>query len=398
MLGTIRLVGNGVTYRVPAGQWLFVTNTGGVGGNNNNGLSLNNPSAATLVIEGGFVTNAGFYLSGTAAIILTNNGFLVVIGGQPRIDRDATLTQASGMYDHRVNLELAYDGTVPGAVAAMNFRGGSMLIRGNWSIGARETGVVNIDGGTVTNWATLTVGAKAPSFHGYATGILNIASGTLVHMRGLNVGDVVWTNQNRAQFTITGGQYQNISNINMVVGNSSTGALHVAGGSFVATNGALFVVGNNAVTNPWGVGYVTNSAGTMLLGNARLVRGQWVINGGTVEAGGALSLTNSDGALQFDSGRLTVGSLYVSNGNAFTVGDGVSSAVLTLRGHAVLNDGMTLNAGSVLLVLNTATHRLIGDISGNGRLWKLGSGWMTLDGANTCTAAAPPRRWAFWRQ
>ncbi|MCX7817635.1 MAG: hypothetical protein N2652_00210, partial [Kiritimatiellae bacterium] len=239
-LGTIRLWVAGGTYVVPAGRWLFVTNVGGVGGNNNNGLSFNHPSTMTLLINGGLVTNSGFYLGGAAQLIITNNGLLYTRNmGQTRIDRNASLTQYSGVWDHLPSLEVAFDGTVPGPVAYVNLFGGTTLIRGSLALGARETGILTINGGTLTNWVDLTVGASAPSFYASATGLLNLASGTIIHIRNLLIGDFLWTNAQRSQFTITGGEYRNITNAaaQIRVGNRGTGALHVAGGSFVATNG-----------------------------------------------------------------------------------------------------------------------------------------------------------------
>jgi autotransporter-associated beta strand protein len=380
-LGTIRMWALSPTVVVPAGFCLSLTNNGGVGGNNNNGMSMAS-GATTLLIDGGTVSNRSFYAYGQSRIVITNGGqFFVGAQGQTRVDRDATVTQEGGLWDHSDTLEIAYDATV-GAVANVILRGGNALFRNDVQIGARQTGVMTIDGATVTNLANLTVGARAPSTYAYATGLLNLASGTLVQMRSLFIGSVDWDSANRSQFTQTGGTYRNITNGNaqIRVGNNSTGALHIADGTFTATNGVGFNVGNVAAAR--GVGYVTNSGGTMRIGSANLMKGGWLVNGGTVLANGTLFATNA-AVLQFDSGLLSVGGLVVSNGLAMTVGDGLSPATLVLRGTSSFADGLALSNGSELIISNTAAHSLTGDISGNAGLLKTGPGLMVLRGANT---------------
>lgn len=380
-LGTIRLWADSPTLVVPAGTWLSLTNNGGVGGNNNNGMSMANGST-TLLIDGGTVSNRGFYASSQSRIILTNGGRLFVSAqGQPRMDRNATVTLAGGLWDHNDTLELGFDG-LAGAVATVDLLAGGAVFRADMQVGARESAVMNVAGATVTNLASLTVGANAPSFYGYATGIVNLSSGTLLNLRNLVVGGVVHDSTNLSLFVQTGGTYRNITNgvAQIRIGNTSTGALHIAGGDFVATNGVGFNVGN--VTSTRGVGYVTNSGGTMRLGTANLMKGGWLVNGGTVLLDGALFATNA-AALQFDSGLLSVAGLVASNGAAFTAGDGVSSALLMLRGNASFADGLVVADGSALVVSNTAVHSLAGDVSGNGGLLKAGTGVMVLRGANS---------------
>ncbi len=380
-LGTIRLWADSPTFVVPAGTWLSLTNNGGVGGNNNNGMSMANGST-TLLIDGGTVSNRSFYAMAQSRIIITNGGqFFVGAQGQTRVERNAAVTLAGGLWDHSDTLEIAFDATA-GAVANVNLLGGDAIFHADVQVGARQTGVLTVDGAVVTNVANLTVGARAPSTYGWATGLVNLVSGTMIHRRNLYIGSVDWDSANLSQFIQTGGTYRNITNGNaqIRVGNNSTGALQVAGGDFVATNGAGFNVGNMATVR--GVGYVTNSGGTMRLGSANLMRGGWVVNGGTVIANGTLFATNS-AVLQFDSGLLSVGGLVVSNGLAMTVGDGLSSPTLVLRGTSSFADGLALSTGASLILSNTAAHAITGDISGNAGLSKAGSGLMLLRGANT---------------
>ncbi|MCX7819802.1 MAG: autotransporter-associated beta strand repeat-containing protein [Kiritimatiellae bacterium] len=158
----------------------------------------------------------------------------------------------------------------------------------------------------------------------------------------------------------------------------------MAGGSFVATNGVPFRIGNHGAGNA--VGFVTNSGGTMRLTDANVLRGLWVINGGTVLLSSTLWLTNSTGSVQFTAGLVSAGAVAASNGTALTVGDGASTAVLGLGGTSTFADGLVLNPLSALVVSNAigaTPHRLFGNISGSGGLLKLGSGWMILEGANT---------------
>lgn len=386
-LGTLRLWVPSGSYAVPAGQWLFVTNAGGVAGNVNNGLSLTHPSTMTLLIHGGQVTNSGFHLGGGAQIVITNGGVLYTRNmGQTRIERNGALTLYDGIWDHVPHLEVAFDGTIGGAVANVNLVGGSALFRGNLVIGARETGIVTINGASVTNWGDLIVGARAPTFYGSATGQLNLASGLLLHMRSLLVGDTDYDSTNRSLFMLTGGEYRNTTNANgaMVIGNRSTGALHIAAGSFVATNGIVLRIGTNG--HPRGVGYVTNSGGIMRLGSADVRNGRWVIEGGTVLVDSTLLVTNTAGSLQFTSGLLAVGSMNISNGSVLTIGGGAMPAILGLGGNATFVDGLVLSsANSAIVVSNSGAtaHRLIGNLSGSGSLLKLGSGWAILDGINT---------------
>ncbi len=377
-IGTLRLWALSPTVVVPSGFFLSVTNNGGTGGDPNNGMTFNNNSGTRVVIDGGIVTNRGYYLTGTSSIIITNGGSMVVLAGTPRIQNGAFLTLNGGTLTHNSSLDFAF-GTAADT-ARLDLRSGTALFGAAVNIGARGMGTVSIEGATVTNMRLISVTQTPPSGTTPQTGIVSITSGSLVHRDTLLVGNTTADTLNLAQVNLTGGSYLNTSNQQVRIGNSSTGSLNVAGGTFTATNGAAFTLGNTGSTR--GVGYVTNSAGTIRVGAATVQKGGWTINGGAVFAD-SITAALTTGVLDFQSGTLSAGAMTVGNGSMLTLGDGASSFTLSLRGNSAFSNGLSISGAAALIVSNAAVHSLSGDISGAGGLRKAGTGVMVLRGANT---------------
>lgn len=381
-IGTVRLWALSPTLVIPSGFWLSVTNNGGTGSDPNNGMSLSNTSGMQVLVDGGIVTNRGYYLTGTSSIVITNGGSMVVLAGTPRLIQKAYLSLDGGKLIHTASLDFGYDASA-GADVYLNLRNGTALFGSTVNIGARGQATYLVDGATVTNLRAVSVVQTPPSGNSPQTGIVSIVSGSLVHRDTLLVGTTLSNTANVAQFNVTGGSYLNTSNRVIVIGNASTGSLYLAGGTFTATNGAAFQIGNT--NRARATGYVTNSAGVLRVGTATLQSGQWTINGGSVYAD-AINATLPTGILDFQGGGLSAGGMTVDNGSAFTVGDFLSDAALTLRGTSAFSNGLVLATRAALILSNTAVATISGDLSGNGGLLKAGSGWMILNGANTYVA------------
>jgi len=168
-------------------------------------------------------------------------------------------------------------------------------------------------------------------------GQMTVSNG-MVQARGLLVAAVP-TNTAAGIFTLAGGQ--TIVSSNFVVGDAGL------------STGKVFVIG--------GTMSVTNDNGSAL---GEIASGMMTMDGGTVELD-MLLLTNSTGALIFNSGTLRSRSTIVSNDLPFVVGDGLKPATLELLGgtHVFVN-GLTISPNATLSGCGT----IIGTINNQGTI------------------------------
>jgi T5SS/PEP-CTERM-associated repeat protein len=182
--------------------------------------------------------------------------------------------------------------------------------------------------------------------------------------------DIIWVGrEGNGDLTISNGTVRALSGVvalSTVVTDSITllpvtnvpnGTLTLAGGSLVLTSnllvgtasistGQVSVVGGNlSIGGNGSAGYVAVEGGTFMLTRGSVVTGN-------------LFLTNNAGQFLFNGGLLQAGSITVSNGMPFVVGDGVNPATLQLQGG-------TFFFANGLVISSNATVKGCGTILGN---------------------------------
>jgi T5SS/PEP-CTERM-associated repeat protein len=161
---------------------------------------------------------------------------------------------------------------------------------------------------------------------------------------------------------------------------SNSGSLYVgysgSGNSLtIGNNGAVTVGGNayvgymdgainnqNQINLNGGSLTVTNAAGTATLD---VLRGALTLSSGTVTADRFYATNGASSVIAFNGGTLNTAGSAVSNGVAFTVGNGVDAAILNLRaGTHTFSDGLTLSASGQL----TGAGTISGNVTSGGTI------------------------------
>ena len=173
-----------------------------------------------------------------------------------------------------------------------------------------------------------------------------------------------------------------------------------SGNQLLVTNGGAMVVtgnltvgsagsSNNLVSVSNGTLIVTNSSGT---GTLTINNGNLLFTGGTLIVN-ELIITNVGGSFTFSGSMLKVTSAVVSNGVAFTIGDGTDSATFTLvngtnffgsgfnvSGNATINGNGTVVSPSGITVYGMASpSNSPGRLVMNGNVHLQGTAYMEID-------------------
>lgn len=337
-------------------------------------------------------------------------GLFECSGGNTEIRGDIRLGNAAGAYGL-----FEYDGThaeIQGSVRLGNAAGaygkaiynGSSLKLNDWVIGAASsaTGELEVAGGTLVRPVHLNVAASAGS-----VGLLRVTGGDLVVSNSLSVGRA---DGGYGELTLESGSIRVLgSSIGVVIGSGigATGVMHIAGGSFVATNWyALFAADNSGAygeivisggTNDFASGRIGHNTGTGLLRveggntyftnaiNPRLTIANMTGSTGRLEVvGGVLSVLSvgtwsssttdiTRAEILFDGGTLQRGA---PGDTAVFVDTGFDLATLTDRGAVIDSNGSALGI-----------RQALADEPGTaGRFTKKGAGTVTLSSTeNTFT-------------
>jgi T5SS/PEP-CTERM-associated repeat protein len=209
----------------------------------------------------------------------------------------------------------------------------SLSLIGDLSIGrlAGASGSVQIDGGilSVTN-DDLWIGRAG-------AGDLTVAGGTLrarrVHVGESEDGIVAPT----GNFSISAGNVSASSNL--VVGTPL-----ISSGQLTLTGGAI------TVTNVTGSAFVQVSSGSVTMSGGTLTTDKLLIN-------------DASATFTFNDGIIRAKAMTVSNGQAFTVGDGVNPATLELQGGTyTFANGLVISPNATV----TGCGTVIGTIVNNG--------------------------------
>ena len=257
------------------------------------------------------------------------------------------------------------------------------------------TSVTTVNGGSTNYGAPLVLGENSES------GQLLVSNGGQFQSAGATLGGS-GIPDNSAVVAGSGSTWTSTSDV--VVGQSGSGNQLV-----VSNGGAMVVTGNltvgsssssgNLVQISNGTLIVTNSSGT---GTLTINNGSLLFNGGTLIVN-ELIITNAGGSFTFSGGVLKVTSAVVSNGVAFTIGDGTDSATYTLvngtnlfgsgftvAGNATINGNGTVVSPSGITVYGTASPgNSPGRLVLNGNVHLQGIAFMEIDKTASTTTSSP---------
>jgi autotransporter-associated beta strand protein len=167
--------------------------------------------------------------------------------------------------------------------------------------------------------------------------------------------------------------------------NDGSNALTVGGA--VDNQSFLLTVGGGGATNVSGVisgagGLTKNGASTMTLSGANIFSGPVAVNSGTLKAG-VVSVANVSGAF----GNNTAITLANTAGATLDI-TGFATQIGSLAGGGASGGNITLGAAILTVGGNdTSPAAYAGIVSGTGGLTKIGSGTLTLAGANLYSGA-----------
>lgn len=317
-------------------------------------------TAANFISDNDFVslTVQSIRFTGNKAYTIGGSALTLKSGG---IGLDSSVTTATDRMILDIALAASQTWRVTSAGATLDVEG---VVSGKYRLTKADAGTLilggdNLYNGTTVSAGTLTLGSQK----GLGPGALTLHGGTLASSMPLTLVNALKVTANSSiggsnDLTFTGAASLSKGFTLTVVNKGTTtfsGKLSGAGTLAEAADiGTLVLAGANKHG-----GTALNSGTLLVLTNSALGTGDLTLNGGTLEAGTAVSLANAYSV----SGSSTIG--------------GVNN--LILHGSGTLGDGTTLT------VTNAGNTSLTGSVSGGGNLAMLGSGVLTLTGKNGFT-------------
>jgi autotransporter-associated beta strand protein len=360
-------------------------------------------SGAVLNIDG----NTGF---ATGVTDISGGGTLRVTGGtwgnedpnNPRSDgRDITMSLGSGaLIDVQLGAKMINGGwqaiTWDANKASLKVDGTFDIWDGNGVRVDALTGAgtittnsggrtlnIGVDGGTgnftgiIENGITLTkegAGVQTLSGPNTYTGETRVIGGTLATGASNVLPDgTTLTIDGAAAVLDIGGNTDTVGAVNLKTGGTINGAGTLTGSSYAVESGAI----NAALA---GAGTLTkNTAGTVTLSGANVYTGNTNVDGGTLKAGVA-SVTGVSGAFGLNS------AVILQNNAGVTLDiTGYDTQIGSLAGGGTTGGNVILGAATLTVGTNNAGTTFSGAIGSpgdTGRLVKVGTGQLTLSGAN----------------
>lgn len=313
-------------------------------------------SVGTFVMTGGAFNNPLETWIGTGNAGRIGTGHFVMHGGTINANNWFVLGrfggQADGIMDggtlnknNNGNLQLAVgnQGSI-GAVVTFTQNGGTINCQGQYQI-STDSGLAvctNNIGGTavlnVDNW--LAVGRNA------AKGVLNISGNAAISMSGINGG-----------------------NLTIGSGGASVGIINQSGGAVTNTATQTYIGESGTSSGTWNLTNGTAILGTVYLANANTASGVLTLEGGKFRA-------NSISSPTFSAGTTTVLDL---NGGTLQAGANNANFVSSLYLALVDAGGAVIDSQG----FNIGIPQVLTDFGAGNALTKLGSGTLTLTGANS---------------
>ncbi len=365
--GTLQIAGSG-TLGSPTGT------LGVSGGTLDLGTSVQTTGALTLTggtIQNGTLDAASFGVqAGTVSAVLGGAGALTM-SGPGTVTLSGSNSYTGGTTLTGGTLQIAGLGTLGSPTGTLGVSGGTLDL----GTSVQTTGALTLSGGTIQN-GTL----DAASFGVQAGTVSAVLGGAgALTMSGPGTVTLSGSNSYTGGTTLTGGTLQ-IAGLGTL--GSPTGTLGVSGGTLdlgtsVQTTGALTLTGGTIQNGTLdaasfgvqagtvsavlgGAGALTMSGpGTVTLSGSNSYTGGTTLSGGTLNVSGDNNLGAAAGSLAFDGGTLQYG-----------------AAFNTARPITLAGSGGTLDTQNF-------SPALLGVIAGPGALTKIGTGTLTLLGANT---------------
>ena len=298
---------------------------------------LNSRSHGTIRMTGGILTVPGELSIGTSVHC---TGVVDMVGGQLVVPNNLTNIT-------RIGDQGAAWMTVSNATAFL----------GNVSVGRHDTAqgtLVLLAGGLVSTTDDFSIGR-----FGNSTGTVFVADGQLSV-----TNHPIWVGREGTGQLVVSNGLVSASELRVAaeLTNTASGFVLLAGGTTIAS--AKCTVGNPAFST----GQVAVAGGSLVVSNADqtaildVAGGTLTLDCGSIAAD-SLLVTNETGAMIFDGGALFTSGTVVSNGQPFVLGNGVTAAVMNLRGGTHLfADGLVISHNATL----TGCGTIIGDVINNG--------------------------------
>ena len=361
----------GPTYTVPAGGDTFDQLYDGY---NQAGTVTHSSGTLTLTtylsVGDGPGSNGTYNLSGTGTL----NSLETDVG----VRGTGVFNQSGGT--HNVGSNGLFIGAYPGANGTYTLSGGTLTTPITLVSDDANTSTFTQNGGTHTTGQLLLTGYATSS-----VGTYNLNAGTL------NVGTVTSGDagvSGTSTFNFNGGTLApTSSNGTTFFPNVLTTANVRNGGAIFNTAGFNVTVGQRLVHSTLGGDNATDGgltkqtgAGTLTLSGANTYTGPTVVNAGTLQAGIA-SVAGTSGAFGNNS------AVTLANTAGATLDlNGFNTQIGSLTGGGTTGGNVTLGSATLSVGAdNTTPAAYAGVISGTGSLTKLGTGTLTLTGANTYT-------------
>jgi autotransporter-associated beta strand protein len=350
-------------------SYFAIGRSGGYGTVNMTGGVINENNGGVL-----FDVGTGFQANSPGAIgILNQSGGTINCAAQFLIPED---NPSTGTYNLSGTGSLIVHNWFvigrAGATGVMNMSGGSLLQTNtegpgdNFEIGEESPGTLNQSGGSITLYNQLWIGQNnTPQA---ALGTYNMSGGSLTVNDWLAIGRAGGTGYlNLTNGTVTQIDFYGKGNDNsdFTVGSGGPGTINQYGGSITTTN--TFFLGETA-PGVWNINGGSATLGTLELSVHSGVNSTLNLNGGTLQTSG-IQVGNATGisSLYFNGGTLQ------ANTNNANFLSGLYQAFSGPNGPAVIDSQN----------YNITVGQQIQD-NGSG-LVKLGSGTLTLTGANSYT-------------
>ncbi len=322
-----------------------------------------------------------------------NNGNLLVINGSGTVNFAVSTANSiiSGSGGITMNgpgrLTLGANQTPVHTYTGTTTLNGGVTMISNNNLGS---GNLTINGGVVEGYWTsgftrsLGSGSGQVQIIGGASGFaLNGNTAMNVTLGNNAANEAVWgTAHFSPSILVLQTQYsQGTSNLNFQNGmdfNGSNRTIQVSGGTAGAASATLSGIIRNSIGN---AGLIKTGAGRLNLNAANTYNGGTTLQEGTIQLGNASGLGSASGELTVNGGLLNINNNNISIGNLSG-----TSGIIANNGNAARTVTIGSGNGGGGIYQGIIVNRTSGS-SGTLNLTKIGSGTITLGGANTYTGA-----------
>ena len=359
----------------------------------NHNLYVGQSSGAngTYTIGGNAVLNIGrdFVVgreSGTGALTMTG-GTITKIGDEKFIvghnNGVGVVTQSGGTIS--VNNELYIGNENAGASGTYTLSGTGALSVANEVVVGREsgTGVLNVDGGTITTTGNgnMYIGRRN------GTGTLNQTAGVISVIKEFGVGTRDDNKIGIGTYNLSGGSLAATNNFFIGKELGASGTMTMTGGT-MSTSDKL-QIGHNQAT-----GVLTQSGGTVNVQNEVYIGNENSGSSvGTYTLSGSAELSvgnevfvgrdNATGTFNLDGGTVTTKKIEGGTGNAtVNFNGGILKARESQAAFITNLDVANVQAGGIIIDSNGFDLGISQTLSGTGGLTKAGAGRLTLSASN----------------